>query len=130
MQPSYKPTNYSSLSPYLIVDNAHQLIEQLQAIFGAKELRRYVRPDGSIGHTELMLDDTVLMLSSSTEQYPAHKTMLHLYVPNVYETFAKAIATGCRVIDEPGSHEGDPDIRGSFYDCADNYWTVSTQSAT
>lgn len=124
---TYKPGNYNSLSPYLIADNATELVNQLVAVFNATVLRRYDRPDGSIMHIELQLDDSVIMLSNSTAEYPAHKTMLHFYVSDVLATYRRAIENGCTAISEPVNQPGDPDTRGSFYDTAGNHWSVSTQ---
>jgi uncharacterized glyoxalase superfamily protein PhnB len=58
----YKPENYTSLSPYLIVNGAQRLADLLTVIFNGKELRKYNRPDGSIMHLEILIDDTVLMI--------------------------------------------------------------------
>ena len=123
----YKPNNYNSLSPYLIVDNAQKLTELLIVIFNANVLRRFDHEDGKIAHIELKLDDSVIMISDSTDNYPAHKTMLHLYVADVFDTFNKAVENGCQIIEKPINKPGDPDTRGSFYDSAGNYWSVSTQ---
>ncbi|SFN92035.1 PhnB protein [Paenimyroides ummariense] len=125
---TYKPNNYNSLSPYLIVDDAQKLTDLLTVIFDAKVLRRFNHENGKIAHIELQLDDSVLMMSNSTESYKAHKTMLHVYVPDVLTTFEKAIANGCETIEKPINKSGDPDMRGSFYDFAGNYWAVSTQT--
>jgi len=125
---TYKPHNYNSLSPYLIVDNAQKLVDLLTTIFDAKTLRRFDHENGKIAHIELRLDDTILMISDSTEAYEANKTMLHIYVPDVFETFNKAIENGCELIEKPINKQGDPDTRGSFYDFAGNYWSVSTQN--
>lgn len=125
---TYKPDKYNSLSPYLIVDNAQKLVDLLTAIFDAKTLRRFDRENGKIAHIELLLDDTVMMISDSTENYGANKAMLHIYVPDVFKTFDKAIELGCIAIEKPTNKPGDPDTRGSFYDFAGNYWAVSTQT--
>jgi len=121
MNTEYKPKNYNFLSPYLIADNAQKLVDLLKTIFDATEVRRFDRDNGKISHMELRFDDTVLMISDSLENYPANKTMLHIYVPDVFKTFDKAI-------EKPVNKQGDPDTRGSFYDCAGNYWAVSTQT--
>lgn len=126
--PNYKPENYNSLSPYLIVDNAQKLVDLLIAIFDAKIVRRFDREDSKISHLELKLDDSIIMISDSTADYSANKTMLHFYVPDVFKTFEKAIENGCEIIEKPVQKAGDTDIRGSFYDCARNYWSVSTQA--
>lgn len=123
----YKPQNYTSLSPYLIVNGAQRLADLLTVIFNGRELRKYNRADGSVMHMEILIDDTVLMISDATADYPGQKTMLHLYVPDVMATFKLAIENGCELIEEPVNKNGDPDKRGSFYDFAGNYWAVSTQ---
>lgn len=128
MDMSYKPENYNSLSPYLIVDDAEKLVELLKTIFNAKQLRRFEHQDGTIAHVELLLDDSILMISNSTAIYAAHKTMLHFYVPDVFKTFDLAIKNGCEIIEKPVQKGNDPDTRGSFYDFAGNYWSVSTQN--
>ncbi|WP_207955371.1 hypothetical protein [Segetibacter sp. 3557_3] len=94
MDTPYKPKDYNSLSPYLVVDQAQKLVDLLKAVFNATELRRYDHGDGTIAHIELKLDDSVIMMSNSTEQYAANKMMLHMYVPDVFETFNRAIAQG------------------------------------
>ena len=125
---TYKPNNYNSLSPYKIVDNAEKLVDLLKTIFGATELRRFDYENGTIAHIELKLDDSILMISNSTENYPADTKMVHIYVPNVFHTFHLAIKNGCRIIEKPVNNEGDSDTRGSFYDSSGNYWAVSTQT--
>lgn len=50
----------------------------MQALFGAKELRRYGTPEGSIMHAELMLDDTVIMLGEASEKFPAIPIVMHV----------------------------------------------------
>ncbi len=126
----YKPNHYNSLSPYLIVDNAQKLVDLLTILFDAKPMRRYEHDNGKIMHIELMLDDTIIMISDSTENYSANKTMLHIYVPDVFKTFEIAIQNGCEIIERPINKPGDTDTRGSFYDFAGNYWSVSTQTSS
>jgi PhnB protein len=125
----YKPANYNSLSAYLIVDDAQKLVDLLTIVFDARTFRRFDHENGKIAHIELQLDDTILMISNSTETYGANKAMLHMYVPDVFKTFDKAIQYGCKIIEKPINKQGDIDIRGSFYDFAGNYWAVSTQQS-
>lgn len=126
---NYKPAQYNSLSPYLIVDNAQKLVDLLKTIFDATEQRRFDQPNGKIAHVELLLDDSIIMISDSTDTYSANKTMLHMYVPDVFKTFDLAIENGCEIIERPINKGDDPDTRGSFYDSAGNYWSVSTQKS-
>jgi uncharacterized glyoxalase superfamily protein PhnB len=103
------------------------MIELLKGIFDARELRRYENTDGSIMHVELKIDDSVIMLSEANESYPANEFLIHVYVPDVFATFEKAIRLGCQSIEAPVNKEGDPDIRGSFKDFQGNTWAVGMQ---
>ncbi len=130
MNLDFKPNGYNSASPYFIVDEAQKLIDFLVYVFDAKQLRRYDRNDGSIMHAEIKIDDSVIMLSNATKEYPAMRLVMHVYVPNVDEIFEKAISAGCEIIDKPKTREGDPDKRGAFKDFAGNIWSVATQVAS
>ena len=122
----YKPENYNSLSPYLLVDEAQKLVDLLKVIFDAKELRRYEDENGRIRHLELKIDDTVIMLANSLENYPANKMMFHVYVADVYKIFEVAIQNGCEIIEKPVQKSNDEDVRGGFLDFAGNSWFVAT----
>lgn len=125
---TFKPINYNSVSPYLMVDDANRMVKLLTDIFNAKVHRRYENPDGKIMHIELQIDDSIIMLSDSTPKYPANKYWMHVYVPNVDVIFKKAIALGCEIVDKPQTKENDPDKRGTFKDFAGNMWSVATQN--
>lgn len=125
----FKPTGYTSVSPYLIVKDAKRLANLLQQIFNAQPLRKYENENGRIVHMEVRLDDSVIMMSDGSESYPPQPFLLHVYVPDVHSTFKKATDAGCQVVEQPINREGDPDTRGMFKDFDGNLWTVSTQKA-
>jgi|ERR1035438_5888845 uncharacterized glyoxalase superfamily protein PhnB len=127
MNKEFKPIGYNSVSPYFIVDGAQQLVNMLTQVFNAKEKRRFDRPDGKIMHLEVQIDDSVIMIADSTDQYPSNQFLMHVYVPNVDDTFYKAIGYGCEAVEQPTQREGDPNRRGSFKDFAGNNWSVGTQ---
>ncbi len=124
---SYKPSNYNSLSAYLVVEDAKKMAAFLSKVFNATELRKYADDKGKIVHMEMKIDDTVLMMADANEAYPPDPILLHLYVPDVDQTYEAAIQHGCESIDAPRTREGDPDKRGSFRDPFGNFWSVSTQ---
>ena len=109
------------------MDDAETLVDLLKKVFDAEELKRYDREDGSIMHIEIKVDDSILMISDSTEDYPAVTTMIHVYVPDVFKTFELAIKNDCMILEQPNSEKENPEIRGAFMDYAGNYWSVSTQ---
>lgn len=59
----YKPQNYSSVSPYIMANDAKKLIEFATEVFAVKQLRRADNPDGTVMHVELQIDDTVVMIA-------------------------------------------------------------------
>ncbi len=98
MNNPYKPKGYNSLSPYFVIRNAQKIIELLKQIFNAEEVRKYHRPDGSILHAELKIDDTILMIGGATDKYLPIEQMVHLYVPDVDGAYQKALELGCESI--------------------------------
>jgi PhnB protein len=127
MNKNFKPTDYNSVSPYFIVNGAQKFIDLMKLIFDANEIRRYDLPDGKIMHAEIKIDDSIIMLGDSSDKYPPISLVMHVYVPNVDETFQKAVDAGCEVIEQPKVREGDPDKRATFKDFAGNMWSVGTQ---
>ncbi|MEO6188362.1 MAG: VOC family protein [Ginsengibacter sp.] len=127
MNNQFKPTGYNLVSPYLMVDDAQKFIDMLLQIFDAKEKRKFAHPGGAILHAEVQIDDSVIMVSQANEKYPAYHFWMHFYVPDVDETFDRAIEYGCEIVEKPTVKEGDPDRRGTFMDFAGNYWAVGTQ---
>lgn len=126
MPASWKPADYPSVSAYLMTENAAAVVAFLTATFGATEHRRMDSPDGRIAHVELRIDDSVVMLSEATDAYPAIPTWLHVYVPDVDATHARALTAGGTSVQEP-VQQGDPDKRGGVMDPGGNTWWISTQ---
>jgi PhnB protein len=73
MNKPFRPTGYNSVSPYFIVKGAKKFMDLMKEIFNAKELRRYVMPDGTIMHAEMQIDDSVIMLGDASEKFPPVK---------------------------------------------------------
>jgi len=127
MNKTFKPSGYNSVSPYFVVNGAQKLIDMLKQVFDAKELRRFDMPDGTILHVELQIDDSVIMMGNSSDQFPPNQHLTHVYVPNADETYKKAINMGCIPLEAPKHRVGEPNRRGSFNDFAGNTWSVATQ---
>ena len=64
------PKGYHALTPSIVVDNAADAIEFYKRAFGAKERMRMPAPGGTIGHAELEIGDSVLMLSDPFPRRP------------------------------------------------------------
>ena len=102
------PEGYHSLTPYLAVEDAARAIEFYKDAFGAEELFRMPAPDGRIGHAELQIGDSKLMLSDPFEQStvrpPAERggptASIFMYVDDVDATFEQAQRAGATVVSE------------------------------
>jgi PhnB protein len=67
---SYKPQGYSSVSAYVVANGAQGVIDFLIESFDARQTRRYDRPDGSIMHAEVQIDETVVMIADGADDNP------------------------------------------------------------
>lgn len=126
MTTSYKPNNYSTVSPYLIVDGASGTIDFLKTVFGAKELRRFPGAEGGLMHAEVRIDDTVIMLADSTSDWASIPSNVHIYVEDVDATYKRALAAGATSIQEPVQKE-DEDKRGGVKDAGGTTWWIATK---
>lgn len=122
----YKPKNYSTVSPYLIVNGADATIKFLVTIFGAEELRRFPDDNGKVMHAEVRLNDTVLMIADAAEGWPAVPAHVHIYVPDVDATYKKAVEAGATSIQEPVQKD-DEDKRGGVKDAGGTTWWIATR---
>jgi PhnB protein len=127
MDRPYKPQGYSSVSAYVVANDAQGVIDFLIKSFDARQTRRYDRPDGSIMHAEVQIDDTVVMVADGGDDNPAFPIWLHVYVPDVDASYRRALDAGGLLVDKPKQREGDPDRRAGVKDPAGNTWWIATQ---
>ena len=94
------PRGYTTVTPYLIVDNAGDAINFYKAAFNAKETMRLAKPDGKISHAELIIGDAKVMLADAHPEMNARDPKdiggspvgIHLYVKNVDSVVNEALA--------------------------------------
>lgn len=99
------PEGYHTITPHLIVDDAHEAIEFYKKAFGAKELYRLAGPDDSIGHAELQIGDSRIMLADESQMIGTESpntlggcpVSLILYVENVDAAFNQAVQAGAKI---------------------------------
>ena len=127
------PEGYHSVTPYLIIEGAGGAIEFYQKAFGARELFRFPAPDGKIGHAEIKIGDSPIMLADA---YPAmgyngpkslggSPVSLMIYVENVDTVFNQAVQAGATV-KEAVTDKFYGDRSGSLIDPFGHVWHVST----
>jgi len=127
MTSAYKPTNYSTVSPYLIVTGAGSTIEFLKRVFGAVELRRFAADSGKVMHAEVRIEDTVLMLADpAPPDWPAVPSHVHIYVRDVDARYRTALEAGAVSVQEPAKKQ-DEDKRGGVKDAGGTTWWIATK---
>ncbi len=128
MPKDWKPTDYTSVAPYLVTQSAQAIIDFLRATVDATQLRRVEKSNGSIMHAEVRIDDTVVMMGEPPHGTPSVPCHLHVYVPDVDHTYQVAIANGAESVQAP-TRKDDPDKRCGVRDPGGNTWWFSTQGA-
>jgi PhnB protein len=125
------PPGYASVTPYLIVRGAAQAIDFYQRAFGAVELFRLDSPDGTIGHAEIRIGNSPVMLTDGTSGFPDPLTLggpgvsFMLYVPDVDAAFARAVAAGATV-KRPVADQFYGDRTGTLVDPFGHVWSLGT----
>ena len=127
------PEGYPRLTPYLIVDGASAAIDFYCSVLGASERMRMPMPNGRIGHAELELGDSLLMLADENPDMdirgPASlggaPVSMHLYVEDADAVFARALDAGAKAL-RPLEDRFYGDRSGQFEDPFGHRWDVST----
>lgn len=127
MNTSYKPENYNSVSPYLIVNGAGDAISFLKHVFDAVELRRFPDKAGKLMHAEVRIDDTVIMLADSTDEWPLTPSHVHVYVRDADAAYRRALQAGATSVQEPRQQQDDDDKRGGVKDASGVTWWIATK---
>jgi len=122
---SYKPEPYHSVTPYLVAVDAERLLDFMKQTFDASEKEMMRRPDGSIGHAEVLIGDSVVMLGQPTGTFTATTATLYVYVPDADATYKRALVAGATTLREPET-QFYGDRHGAVLDPAGNQWWIAT----
>lgn len=118
------PDGYQTVTPYLAVRGATELVRFLQEAFGAKPRGDMMTaPDGSIRHGELLIGDSVVMVGETPDE-PV-QAMLHVYVEDCDAVYRKALESGAESVREPAD-QFYGDRSGGVRDKWGNRWHIST----
>ena len=118
------PPGYTNITPYIFAENAEEYITFLVHGLGAEEIGRTVTPDGTIANCEIRIGTAMIMVSQSSDDYPASLAAHYVYVENADESMARAIEHGAKlqmaVADMPYG-----DRQGGVVDLGGNIWWIS-----
>ncbi len=87
-------STYHTVTPYLVVSDAEGELTFLKAAFGATESSCQRNPDGSIMHAEIRIGDSLVMMGQAGAQWRAKNASLYVWIENVDDVYAKALAAG------------------------------------
>ena len=127
------PEGYHSVTPYLSVKGAAKAIDYYKQVFGATELFRMPGPDGKIGHAEIKIGNSPIMLADEFPEmeFVSPQTLggspigLMIYVDDVDTMFNKAIGAGATEV-KPLQDQFYGDRSGTLKDPFGHVWTVAT----
>ena len=132
---SYIPQGYNSVTPYLVVKGAAQAIEYYKKVFGATETVRMDMPDGKVGHAELKIGNSHIMLAdenpsmgqgySSAATIGASPVSLYVYIPDVDRVVERAVSEGAKLL-RPVADQFYGDRSGFIQDPFGHLWGVAT----
>ena len=127
------PDGYPQVTPYLSIDGAAAAIDFYGEVLGTKERMRMPGPDGKIGHAELQLGDSVIMLSDEAPEMDIRgpksvggtPVTLSVYVEDVDDVFARAVKAGAKAL-RPVEDQFYGDRSGQFEDPFGHRWNVAS----
>ena len=130
------PDGYHSVTPYLTLRNASEAIAYYKKAFGATEQVRMDMPGGKVGHAELRIGDSLIMLSDHFPEMPDSvckdpKALggttigLHIYLDQVDVRFEQAVKAGGKIL-RPLNDKFYGDRSGTLEDPFGHIWTLST----
>lgn len=131
------PDGYNSVTPYLTITGAAEAIEFYKRAFGAEEVYRMPGPDGTIGHAELQIGDSRIMLAEEmSDDMPDRISVspttlngvsvgLMIYLPDVDKAVSRALAAGA-IIRRPLQDQFYGDRNATLEDPFGHMWTLAT----
>ncbi len=127
------PDGYPQVSPYLFVHDGTAAIEFYTSVFGATERMRMPAPGGKVGHAELQIGDSLLMVADEFPEFGGRSpktvggspVIVSVYVEDVDAVFDKAVQAGATVV-RPVENQFYGDRTGSFEDPFGHQWSIAT----
>ncbi len=120
------PSGYNTVTAYLTVSGAADLIEFLKQAFAAREKERFTQPDGTIGHAEVIVGDSVIMLGEPKKDCKPMPGALYLYLDEVDGVYQRAIAAGATSAMAPADQFWG-DRTATVHDRFGNIWHLATR---
>ena len=119
------PEGHHSITPYLVVESVPTLIDFVKQAFGAEEVHRSTRPDGTVVHAQVRIGDSMVMMGEANEQYKPRPGTMYLYVNDTDATYERALRSGATSLMGPQDmFYGDRNA--GVEDPVGNQWWIAT----
>jgi uncharacterized glyoxalase superfamily protein PhnB len=119
------PEGFHTVTPYLVVQGAAKVIDFLKQAFGAQEIYRSAKPDGTIMHTQVRVGDSFIMLGDAGGPWKPMPAAFYLYVPDTDAAYRSALAAGGTSLMEPAD-QFYGDRNAGVQDATGNMWWIAT----
>jgi len=119
------PDGYHTVTPYITVDNAGEVMDFLKKAFDAQEAFAMRDDKGNVRHAEMKVGSSMVMLGSSHDQWKARPGNFYLYVEDCDAAYKKALAAGGKSLNEPAT-QFYGDRHGAVTDSQGNTWWLAT----
>lgn len=131
------PDGYHSVTPYLSIKGAASAVDFYKRAFGAEEIYRLDMPDGKVGHAELQIGDSRIMLADEMPEMPdavakspqslqGTTVGMHIYVTDVDARFQRAVDAGA-IVKRSVQNQFYGDRSGTLLDPFGHLWTLATR---
>lgn len=94
------PDGYTSVAPWVVTDDTGALLDFIAQAFDGEELARVATEDGTIGHGEIRIGDTVVLAFDRRPEWPVMPSLLRVFVPDADAAFEKSMTAGAEVVTE------------------------------
>ena len=119
------PDTYHTVTPYLVVEGASQLVDFITRAFGAREVHLMKGPNGEVWHGDFTIGDSHVMLGEATGPWTPQLSAIYLYLPDCDATYKQALAAGGTSVQEPKT-QFYGDRHGAIKDPCGNTWWIAT----
>lgn len=125
MTVNFIPDGFHTVTPYLTVQGAKQLLEFMKTAFDAEEVLCMEQPDGTIRHAAVKIGDSMVELAEAKEAWTPMPGAIHLYVSDTDAVYQRALQSGAVSLQEPADmYYGE---RGAAVkDPVGNHWYIAT----
>lgn len=120
------PRRKQTVTPYVGVRGAARFLDFVRDAFGGDELGRVPNPDGTIGHAEIRVGDSVLMTFDSSERWPETPSFLSVYMDDVDAAVERALEAGATIVTEVTTSGIVGERGGRVKDPVGNVWWLQT----